>query len=341
MGWPARSPATARESWCAAPTTSTSTSGPTSSGAASTTSAWRGAAARSASRASRRSPTTRPPPSGPRWSAPRSRACGCIGTITLNAAVGGLNPLAVEIAAREGARIVWLPTVDAVNETSERDREYPPGSRVPLWVRVQQELRELGVEGDPVPVVDGDGSPLPALLDVLAVVVRHGLVLATGPPRPRRDLRRGRRGARGGRARRGRHPSRVPEPGPLVRRPDRAGRARRGARALLHHAPHGQVPVGARDRRHPRDRRRPQPALQRPRPAGQPAGRGRARAVRRPPARRGPDRRGGTRHDRAEQRDGWPDEPPPARDRRPFGGLRLARRRRDRRRHAGRRHARR
>ena len=35
----------------------------------------------------------------------------------------GLNALAVEIAAREGARIVWLPTVDAVNETEgARDR---------------------------------------------------------------------------------------------------------------------------------------------------------------------------------------------------------------------------
>jgi hypothetical protein len=33
-----------------------------------------------------------------------------IGTITLNWAVGGMNPLAVEIAAREGARIVWMPT---------------------------------------------------------------------------------------------------------------------------------------------------------------------------------------------------------------------------------------
>ncbi len=103
-----------------------------------------------------------------------------IGTITLNAGVGGLNPLAVEIAAREHARIVWLPTVDSVNEASERDREYPPGSKVPVWVRVQQELREHGVEGDPVPVVDADGRPLPALVSVLAVVARHGLVLATG-----------------------------------------------------------------------------------------------------------------------------------------------------------------
>lgn len=104
----------------------------------------------------------------------------CIGTITLNGAVGGLNPLAVEIAARERARIVWLPTVDAVNEASERDREYPPGSKVPLWVRTQQELRELGVEAEPVPVVDGDGAPVAALHDVLAVVARHQLVLATG-----------------------------------------------------------------------------------------------------------------------------------------------------------------
>ena len=42
-----------------------------------------------------------------------------LGSITLNAGVGGLNALAVEIAAREGARIVWLPTVDSENEASE------------------------------------------------------------------------------------------------------------------------------------------------------------------------------------------------------------------------------
>ncbi len=39
-----------------------------------------------------------------------------LGSLTLNRAVGGLNPLAVEITAREGARLVWLPTVDAANE---------------------------------------------------------------------------------------------------------------------------------------------------------------------------------------------------------------------------------
>ncbi len=103
-----------------------------------------------------------------------------VGTLTLNAAVGGLNPLAVEIAAREGARIVWLPTVDAVNEAGARDREYPVGVAKPLWARIQSELREQGMEAAPVAVVDGGGEPLPELLAVLAVVARHGLVLATG-----------------------------------------------------------------------------------------------------------------------------------------------------------------
>jgi hypothetical protein len=103
-----------------------------------------------------------------------------VGTITTNAAVGGLNPLAVEIAAREGARIVWLPTVDAVNESSARDRDYGPGVKVPMWVGLQRSLRDAGMEAPPVAVVDERGRPLPALMDVLAVVAQHGLVLATG-----------------------------------------------------------------------------------------------------------------------------------------------------------------
>jgi hypothetical protein len=103
-----------------------------------------------------------------------------IGTLTLNASVGGLNPLAVEIAAREGARIVWLPTVDAVGEAGARDRVYPEGVHPPLWARIQRELRDQGLETPPVAVVGADGEPLPALLAVLSVVARHGLVLATG-----------------------------------------------------------------------------------------------------------------------------------------------------------------
>jgi hypothetical protein len=107
---------------------------------------------------------------------------GCLGAIVLNRAVGGLNPLAVEIAAREGARTVWLPTVDSVNESHERDVD-PSGRggvKVPVWVKLQLELREQGIEIPPVPVVDEAGAPLPETLAVLERIAHHDLVLATG-----------------------------------------------------------------------------------------------------------------------------------------------------------------
>jgi hypothetical protein len=101
------------------------------------------------------------------------------GAITLNRAVGGMNPVAVEIAAREGARTVWLPTVDSVNEMSG-GHELAPGAKPPVWMRLQQELREQGVAIEPVPVVDADGALLPETRAVLDAVARHDLVLATG-----------------------------------------------------------------------------------------------------------------------------------------------------------------
>ena len=48
-------------------------------------------------------------------------AIATLGAIVLNRAIGGMNPLAVEIAAREGARVVWMPTTDS------RARARPPG----------------------------------------------------------------------------------------------------------------------------------------------------------------------------------------------------------------------
>jgi hypothetical protein len=101
-----------------------------------------------------------------------------LGTLTLNWAVGGMNALAVEIAAREGARIVWMPTVDSPAETAGR-AEPKPGDKVPQWARLQHELRGLGLSAEPVLVTDERGQLLPETRDVLRAVARHGLVLAT------------------------------------------------------------------------------------------------------------------------------------------------------------------
>ncbi|UGS34352.1 DUF6282 family protein [Capillimicrobium parvum] len=102
-----------------------------------------------------------------------------LGTITLNRSIGGLNPLAVEIAAREGARVVWFPTVSSVNEQHEVLKADPNG-KVPVWVRFELSLREAGLACEPVPVVDGAGALLPEAREVLGVIARHEMVLCTG-----------------------------------------------------------------------------------------------------------------------------------------------------------------
>jgi len=94
-----------------------------------------------------------------------------LGAIALNNGVGGLNAQAVEIAARGGARIVWLPTVDAENEANE---EGPKPAKQPVWRAIQEEFATAGVAGPPVQLTDS------GLATVFAVVARHGLVLATG-----------------------------------------------------------------------------------------------------------------------------------------------------------------
>jgi hypothetical protein len=103
-----------------------------------------------------------------------------LGALVLNRAVGGMNPLAVEIAAREGARVVWMPTVDSMIEQEHLAQAESTGATLPVWARVQLELRERGIESEPVPAVADGGQLLPETRAVLDVVAAHGLVLATG-----------------------------------------------------------------------------------------------------------------------------------------------------------------
>jgi hypothetical protein len=102
-----------------------------------------------------------------------------LGSITLNRAVGGLNPLAVEVAARQGARIVWFPTVSSVNEQHEV-LQAGAHEKVPVWVAFELSLRAAGLTSEPVPVVDESGALLPEAGAVLDVIARHDLVLCTG-----------------------------------------------------------------------------------------------------------------------------------------------------------------
>lgn len=102
-----------------------------------------------------------------------------LGALTLNGSVGGMNPIAVEIAARQGARIVWFPTVDSANQRRSRAKD-PDGAKPPMWAQLQDDLASKGILAPEIAIVDEDGRILPAVHDVLAVIAEHDLVLATG-----------------------------------------------------------------------------------------------------------------------------------------------------------------
>ncbi len=80
-----------------------------------------------------------------------------IGGITLNRASGGLSPYVVETSARLGAKIVWMPTVDSAND-----------------------MRIRGVTGEGITILDAKGKLLPAVGEILDIIKKYRMVLATG-----------------------------------------------------------------------------------------------------------------------------------------------------------------
>ena len=89
------------------------------------------------------------------------------GGIALNRTVGGVNPAAVERMTRvKGGwgRVVWMPTFDAENQ-----------------VRYSKESR-------PFVRVSKNGVLLPEVLEVLALIAKNKLTLATGHSSPAEDL---------------------------------------------------------------------------------------------------------------------------------------------------------
>jgi uncharacterized phosphosugar-binding protein len=100
------------------------------------------------------------------------------GAVTLNHSVGGLNPVAVEIAGRSGCKIVWMPTVDAANETAGR---LDGGTeKLPFWATIQRELAADGISPPPLSVVDATGRVTEPARRCLERIARHQMILATG-----------------------------------------------------------------------------------------------------------------------------------------------------------------
>jgi hypothetical protein len=93
-----------------------------------------------------------------------------IGSIVLNQSMGGINPWAVEAAARGGAKVVWMPTAHSEHQLrgeASGGRPHPAALTLPG--------REATVR-----VFDADGVPTADTDAVLEIVRDHEMVLATG-----------------------------------------------------------------------------------------------------------------------------------------------------------------
>src|SRR3981081_3240076 len=104
------------------------------------------------------------------------------GAIALNNSVGGLNPLALDIAGRLGTRVCWLPSVDNANEldniAGQKDE-----SKLPYWMSIAREMRALGIAGSFLNVTEG-GKVTQATRQCLEIIAKHDMVLATSHIRP-------------------------------------------------------------------------------------------------------------------------------------------------------------
>jgi len=89
------------------------------------------------------------------------RALAVYGGIVLNAAVGGLNPAAVEATLALGARVVWMPTLDA--------RSHPDGVLARPFPHAPTYA---------VPPLEPEAEE--AVREICALVARADAVLATG-----------------------------------------------------------------------------------------------------------------------------------------------------------------
>jgi hypothetical protein len=88
-----------------------------------------------------------------------------VGSLVLNASVGGLNPEAVRAASKEGAKIIWMPTISAKASIEARSgkKEHGEKNKFP------------GIS-----VINKDGILVPKIKEILEIIKAQDLVLATG-----------------------------------------------------------------------------------------------------------------------------------------------------------------
>lgn len=96
------------------------------------------------------------------------------GSITLNYVVGGINPLAVQIAAESGAKVVFMPTWSSKNDM-DKGKHYFDRMR-PYITTIDSATKNLpGLK-----VTDDNGELIPEAEEILRLCKQYDLVLGSG-----------------------------------------------------------------------------------------------------------------------------------------------------------------
>lgn len=105
--------------------------------------------------------------------------CDIVGTITLNNSVGGINPAAVEMAARSGARLVWFPTCDGKYEQKCVFDETKPNKKLPYWAQIVIQMKNDGIVAPPISILDENGKLTDNAIQVIEIIKKYNMILAT------------------------------------------------------------------------------------------------------------------------------------------------------------------
>jgi hypothetical protein len=102
-----------------------------------------------------------------------------VGAIVCDLYVGGLNPLAVDMALRQGARVVWMPTHTSHAQLQRGGLLPGAGDGRPRRSTVigEDSLRRVG-EG--IRLLDDAGKLLPVVHEILDLAAEHGAVIQSG-----------------------------------------------------------------------------------------------------------------------------------------------------------------
>lgn len=96
-------------------------------------------------------------------------------SITLNPPVGGLNPVSVEMAAQMGAKVAWMPTWSARQDTPKQSIYL---ERMRPWLRSLDPQRVQGE--DALTILDDHGALLPEVRQILEICRDYGVTVASG-----------------------------------------------------------------------------------------------------------------------------------------------------------------